>query len=201
MRPKTLCLAITLACGALCFAQPTRQTRPIDQQNSKLIVHVSKAGLFSAFADNHEIEAPISEGFIDEAAHRVRVVIESQRMKVLDPQLSADKRKEVQERMLGPEVLDVARFPQITFESAGVEQAGPDRMLVHGQLSLHGETHLVVVKVRTENERYLGTATFKQRDFGITPVSIAGGTVKVKNELRIEFDIRTSTHTATLISK
>jgi hypothetical protein len=32
----------------------------------------------------------------------------------------------------------------------------------------------------------------KQRDFGITPVSIAGGTVKVKNELTIDFDIRPS---------
>jgi hypothetical protein len=40
-------------------------------------------------------------------------VIQSQRMKVLDPQLSAEKRKEVQERMLGPDVLGVAvSYPQ-----------------------------------------------------------------------------------------
>jgi len=29
----------------------------------------------------------------------------------------------------------------------------------------------------------------KQTDFGIKPVTIAGGTVKVKDELTIEFDI------------
>jgi hypothetical protein len=29
----------------------------------------------------------------------------------------------------------------------------------------------------------------KQRDFGITPVSIGGGTIKVKDEVRIEFDV------------
>lgn len=29
----------------------------------------------------------------------------------------------------------------------------------------------------------------KQRDFGITPVTVAGGTVKVKDELKIDLDI------------
>jgi len=29
----------------------------------------------------------------------------------------------------------------------------------------------------------------KQHDFGITPISIAGGTVKVRDELKVEFDI------------
>jgi hypothetical protein len=29
----------------------------------------------------------------------------------------------------------------------------------------------------------------KQRDFGIEPVSVGGGTVKVKDELRVEFEI------------
>ena len=31
--------------------------------------------------------------------------------------------------------------------------------------------------------------SIKQRDYGITPISIAGGTVKVKDELAIEFEI------------
>jgi len=41
---------------------------------------------------------------------------------------------------------------------------------------------------QVENGGYAGRLALKQRDFGITPVSIAGGTVKVK-ELTIEFDI------------
>jgi polyisoprenoid-binding protein YceI len=133
------------------FVQAVGQTRTIDAHNSKLIVHVSKAGPFSAFGDNHEVEAPIAEGFVDEGARRVRFVVESQRLKVLDPQLSLDKRQQVQERMLGPDVLNVARFPRIIFESTGVEQAGPDRLLVHGQISLHGITRPVAVNVRAEN--------------------------------------------------
>src|SRR5438445_3900718 len=84
------------------------QSHPIDEKNSKVTVHVSKAGLFSGFGDNHEVEAPISEGFVDETKGMVGIVIDSRRMRVLDPQLPPDKRQQVQDRMLGPDVLDVA---------------------------------------------------------------------------------------------
>jgi hypothetical protein len=192
MRARNLARwALAIAASVPCFfAQAWGQTRPIDTRSSKLIVHVFKAGMFSAFGDNHDVEAPISEGSVDDRTRLVKFVIESQRMKVLDPQLAPDKRRQVQERMLGPDVLDVARFPQIKFESTSVEQVGPGRLLVRGQLSLHGLIRPVVVDVRTENGHYVGTSTFKQREFGITPVSVAGGTVKVKDELKIEFDVR-----------
>jgi hypothetical protein len=32
----------------------------------------------------------------------------------------------------------------------------------------------------------------KQSEFGITPISLAGGTVKVKDEMKIDFDIVTT---------
>lgn len=172
------------------------QARPIDSTGSKLIVHAFKTGLFSGFADNHEIEAPIVEGSIDESAQRANFVVESRSMKVLDPQLSDDKRRQVQQRMVGPEVLDVERFPKITFESTKVEQTGEGQFLVAGRLSLHGVTRPVSVKVRRESGRYLGSCSLKQRDFGIEPISIVGGTVKVKDELKIDFDIRTATQDA-----
>jgi polyisoprenoid-binding protein YceI len=152
--------------------------------------------LFSGLADNHDVEAPIVEGTIDEGASRVKFVIDARQMKALDPQLSTDKRRQVQERMLGPEVLDSSRFPRISFESTSVEPAGQDELLVKGKLSLHGVNRPVIAKVRKENGRYLGSCTLKQKDFGMTPISIAGGTVKVKDELKIEFDIRANTRIA-----
>lgn len=45
------------------------------------------------------------------------------------------------------------------------------------------------VEVILKDERYRGSATLEQTDFGITPVTVAGGTVKVKNEVRVESDI------------
>jgi hypothetical protein len=38
----------------------------------------------------------------------------------------------------------------------------------------------------------VGSATLNQKEFGIMAASIAGGIVKVKDELTIEFDIRLS---------
>jgi hypothetical protein len=171
------------------------QASAIDS-SSKLIIHAFKSGLFSGLADNHEIEAPISEGSIDENELRVRFVVESSAMKVLDPKLSEGKRKEVQDRMQGPEVLDSAHFPKITFESSKVERTDQGALQVEGRLSLHGVTRPITVSVRTENGHYVGTTTLSQREFGITPISIAGGTVKVKDELKIEFDIKTNAQSA-----
>ncbi|PYV49707.1 MAG: hypothetical protein DMG92_10160 [Acidobacteria bacterium] len=166
------------------------QVRQIDS-SSRLLVHAYKSGLFSGFADNHEIEAPISEGSVDEGGLQVKFSVEARRMKVLDPKLSADKRREVQERMEGPQVLDSARFPTITFESTKVERTDPGSLLVQGRLSLHGAARPISLTVKNEGGRYVGTCTLSQREFGITPISIAGGTVKVKDELKIEFDIKT----------
>src|SRR4029077_9156963 len=150
-----------------------------------------KSGLFSGFADNHEVEARIAKGSLDTKAGQLRLSVDSRQMRVLDPQLSSDKRQQVQERMLGPEVLDSIRCPEITFESTHVERALKGRIRVDGLLSLHGVTKPVSVLAQFENGRYTGRLALKQRHFGITPVSIAGGSVKVKDELMIEFDILT----------
>jgi hypothetical protein len=37
---------------------------------------------------------------------------------------------------------------------------------------------------------YIGNMTINQTDFGIRPVSAGGGTLKVKNELKIDVSIK-----------
>jgi polyisoprenoid-binding protein YceI len=175
-------VAATAALGA--------ESRPIDADRSTLTVFVYKSGLFSAFADDHIIRAPIASGSVsDDPPRAVEVVVRSARLEVLDPKLAADKRAEVQSRMLGPEVLDTLKYPDITFTSTAIEAAGPDRWTVTGRLTIHGQTRPTTFAVARQNGRYHGTVVVKQRDFEIQPISIAGGAVKVKDELKIEFDI------------
>src|SRR6185436_7704870 len=119
----------------------------------------------------------------------VQIVIDARRMRVLDSGLSAKDREAVQARMLGPEVLDVNRFARITFHSLAIQRVAADRWLVQGELGLHGHFNPLTVSVSLENGRYKGSATVRQSEFGITPISIAGGTVKVKDEVKIDFDI------------
>lgn len=161
----------------------------IDTGHSVVTIHVFKSGVFSGFAHNHEIAAPIAEGTVEVSKQRVSLRMDARSMRVLDPEVSESTRSEIQKTMQGSTVLDSERFPEITFQSTRVEQAGNGHWSVRGNLTLHGQTKPVTVDVTLKDGHYRGTATLKQRDFGMSPVSIAGGTVKVKDELKIEFDI------------
>jgi polyisoprenoid-binding protein YceI len=183
------CLALALTTTAA-TAVLRAESRPIDAARSTLTVFVYKSGLFSALADDHIIRAPIASGSISaDPPLAVDINVQSENLKVLDPALTADKRVDVQSRMLGPDVLDSRKYPDIVFTSTAIASTGPDRWTVTGRLSLHGETRQTTFSVVRQDGRYRGTVVVKQRDFGIKPISIAGGTVKVKDELKVEFDI------------
>ena len=91
--------------------------------------------------------------------------------------------------MLCAKVLEAEKFPEISFRSSKIERLGADKWAVQGDLSLHGQTRPVKVEVERQSGIYRGSATVLQKDFGIEPIRIAGGSVKVKNEVRIEFEI------------
>jgi polyisoprenoid-binding protein YceI len=182
--PGIIAGLLTWTCTAV--AQP----RSIDVENSGMTVRVSKAGLFSAFGHDHEIAAPITGGIADIQGRRVELRVNASMLRVRDADASDKDRQEIQKTMLGPEVLDVERYPQIVFRSAAVETAGAGSWTVPGELALHGQTRRITVQVREQDGHYVGTVPLKQSDFGIKPVKAAGGTVTVKDEVRIEFDIR-----------
>ncbi len=181
MRTLGLLLAIALAVPAW------GQVRAIDPSHSEVTLHVFRAGLFSFAGDNHEIRAPIAAGTLDVQARKVEFRIDARRLKVLDPQLAPDKRAEVQERMLGPEVLDVARYPEIVFHSTKVRSDGPGHLVITGLLTLRNRTEPVTVSAAFDGGTYRGSGSLKQTAFGIKPITIAGGTVKVKDEIKLDF--------------
>jgi polyisoprenoid-binding protein YceI len=112
-------------------------------------------------------------------------------MTVLDPDLAKEKRAEVQKRMLGPEVLDVATFPEIRFKSTAVQAMDEGRWRVEGDLELHGKKVPLKFEVTGTKERFRGSATVKQSSFGIKPIKAGGGTVNVKDEVKVDFEIVT----------
>jgi hypothetical protein len=190
LRAQNVLVIATVVCGLASAAPGSAEDRVIDAQRSTLTVRVFKSGLFRAFADDHIIQAPLMDGSLDDsAAPHVQIVIDARRMRVLDPGLSAKDRQEVQARMLGSEVLDVNRFQWISFHSVAIQRLDAGGWLVRGELDLHGQIHAILVNVLPEKSHYKGSVTLRQSDFGIVPISIAGGTVKVKDEIEIAFDI------------
>jgi polyisoprenoid-binding protein YceI len=161
----------------------------IDPEKSVMTVHVFKAGLFSAFGHEHEVRAPIQQGSFNEANPSVELTVDARKLRVVDKEISEKDRAQVQQDMLGPKVLDSEKFAEIRFHSTAVDSQGEGKWLVTGDLTLHGQTRPVKVHVERQNGRYKGTAELKQKDFGITPIVVGGGAVKVKNELRVDFDI------------
>lgn len=165
------------------------EAREIDGLHSTLTVHVYKSGFLSAFGHNHEIQAPIQLGQMTDCGESVELRVDARKLRVLDPEVSNGTRAQIQQTMLSTQVLDANRFPEIRFQSTGVEPKGPEHWIVHGNLALHGTEHPITVEVALKDDRYRGSATLKQTDFGITPVTVAGGTVKMKDEVKVEFEI------------
>ena len=99
---------------------------------------------------------------------------------------------------------DVAKFPTMTFKSTSVKKAG-DHYDVTGDLTLHGVTKPVVLKLEEPGKSQIGmdgksvhrgftaTTTINRTDFGLSwNGSLKSGDAMLGNDVRIELDIEGS---------
>ena len=194
-------VVLTMAAGIAGAAQTNQEFR-VDPAATSVIVHVGRAGLLKFAGHDHEVAAPGVEGRVsldssDPSRSRVAVQFDAKALKVTGKGEPAEDVAEVERTMLSDRVLDVARYPTISFESdrVAVQQrsAGSLTLRVDGRLTLHGVTKTVIIPVaaRLNGNRMTATgeATVRQSDFGIRPVSAGGGTVRVKDEVEVTFSI------------
>jgi hypothetical protein len=184
-------ITVVLTSACIVAAQP----RPIDLQKSGMTVRVLKAGVFSALGHDHEIAAPIAGGTVDFTSRRFELRCSAAEFGVRYSGVSDKDRYESQKTMLWPDVLEVDRYPQIVFQSTAAEPAGAGFWTVSGELTLHGQTKPVTVHAHERDGHYIGTALLKQSEFGIKPIKVGGGTVRVKDEIRVEFDVQLAQET------
>jgi polyisoprenoid-binding protein YceI len=176
--------------AALAVAVPSlAQAASIDVARSTVTVHVYKTGLFSGVAHNHVITARIASGSIDKEHRSVSLSFNANDLKVADTEGSQSDHQEIEATMKGETVLNVAQFPEISFQSKTVNVATPESYQAIGDLHLHGKTREVTIPVVFSGGVYKGSVHLKQTDFGITPIKIAGGAVRVKDEIEIDFEI------------
>ena len=118
---------------------------------------------------------------------------------VLDPKLSDSARREVQETMLGASQLDVSHFPHIDIWSRAVRPGDGDGSLkLETNVTLHGQTRVVEFPLTwSQNDKVLTIQGKKQlllRDFGIEPIRKFFGTIQVRNDFEVVYDIRLIRH-------
>ena len=182
---KLTCLLVLATATHLAAAQAV----DVDAGRSSITVKVDKTGLFSAFAHNHTIQAPIASGKLDTEKRAATLTFNAKEMKVLDEGVKDSERADIDQTMKSDKVLDVQRFPEIRFVSTSITTQDGGRFQVRGDLTLHGTTRPVEFPLSFAKDRYSGSVKIKQTDFGITPVTIAGGTVKVKDVIELVFEI------------
>lgn len=191
MRLRTLgfCTAI-VAAAPLVAQEKAAQEKAIDTQRSTITIHVGKSGLLSAAAHDHTVNAPISSGAILESGNqRVEFRVETAKMTVKpDPKIDASDQAMIQTHM-EEMTLETKKFPEITFRSSHVQKLAAGQWKVDGDLSLHGVTKPVSLTVKQDGDSWTTHTVLKQTDFGIKPISIGGGIIKVKNEVEIDFQI------------
>ena len=177
------------AASLLCALGASAQQHNVDAQKATLTIQVGKTGVFSGFGHEHQVRAPIHSGTADTGSHpAVEIHVDARQLRVIDKDASEKERAEVQQTMLGPEVLDSEHHQEIVFKSTAVESAGQDRWTLRGNLTMRGQTRPVTAQVTLKDGHYTGEAAVKQTDFGIKPPGKAG--VRAKDEVKIQFDIQ-----------
>jgi polyisoprenoid-binding protein YceI len=201
MKIKFANLFAMLALMALTATAQTK-TYTIAPSESSFWVFAGKAGLLSGFAHDHEIGVKSFSGKITippsgAASGSLQLDIEAKSLVVLDKKPSEEDKKKIFDAMHN-EVLESARHATIAFRSVSVSDLKPAggndySFTLNGDLTLHGVTKRIAVPVNlsvTPQElRAVGKYALKQTDYGIKPYSAAGGTIKVKNEVIVHFNI------------
>jgi hypothetical protein len=115
-----------LAASMVILAGPDQPEQAIDTERSFLAVHVGKAGLLSAAAHEHWVNAPIAGGTIaaDGSTPAVRFTVDARRLSVRPEKGVTDKdRAEVQSNMQS-KVLESNMYPDIVFKSTEIRRTG-----------------------------------------------------------------------------
>jgi polyisoprenoid-binding protein YceI len=178
---------------------PTPAVYNIDAAKSRIELAVFRSGLLKIAGHDHVIEVRDFSGVVrcnslkvDDSS--VILNIESRSLVVVDPGASEKEREEVQATMLGAQVLNTPQFPKIQFRSTSISRVsnnGEDFVLT-GQLLLHGVDKQIAFPMHSHREQNLlrasGTVTLAQTDFGIEPIKIGLGMIRVADKVQIKFD-------------
>jgi polyisoprenoid-binding protein YceI len=187
------------------IAAPTSETGLLRYRlapaQSKFIVQAFAEGLFSAFGHDPVLdikdftgEVQFMPGSFESASVKLTIKADSI---VLSNDVKEKDRIEIEQTMR-EQVLEISKYPEIVFVSSNISVTrlaeGRYRARVIGDLTFHGATQKNLwitseVTFSGESLRAKGDFSLKQTDFGIKPFSAAGGTIKLKNELKFSFDI------------
>jgi polyisoprenoid-binding protein YceI len=172
----------------------------VDPKQSQFMAHTGSGGVFGAFGHKHDIAIQDFSGEVQFSSEKpelssLQLAIKADSLVVTEKVSEKDKLQI--EHDMREKVLETNRFPEITFKGTAVSAIkaanGIYDVKIMGTLSLHGVSHEIPLnaQVSLEENRLTAKGVFlvKQTDYQIKPISVGGGAIKVKNEVKLTFDI------------
>lgn len=173
----------------------------IDLSASTITVTIFQEGLLSRIRPTNAIAVKNFAGRValgpeSETRAAVEVDVEAASFTNVDKEISEVERKEIN-TVIHEKVLESARFPQITFRGAAIQdlkrKGDKEDFILEGDLTLRAVTRRVAVpmsvRIAGGQLRAIGEGTLKQSDFGITPYAAAFGLIKIRDEVKIAFNV------------
>lgn len=172
----------------------------LDPTHSQFTVQAFASGMLSFLGHNPTFAVRDYQGEIgfdpaEAAGASLRITVQAASLQLVD-NVSAGDRRQIEDTMRG-ETLETTAFPQIVFESSEVA-AGPAKgderpVRVTGRMTLHGVTQSLsvdaVLTLYSDGVRLAGEFLLRQSDFRLRPVVALGGTLRLKDPLRVSFNL------------
>ena len=181
-------------------ASPQTAVYKLDAARSKFMIRAFAGGLLWFRGHDHFVqardfagEARLTPGSVSPAALNlsVRAASLAETREVFNAQ-----QKQIIDAELRDIVLEPDKYPEITFKSTDVSveaRGGLFRVKLGGDLTLRGVTRRVVIPAEVTLEgdslRARGEFTVKRSDFKVPATSAFHGTVRVRDRLKVSFDI------------
>jgi polyisoprenoid-binding protein YceI len=171
-----------------------------DPRASQFTVRVSSGGLLSAFGHSPTITirdysgaAEVNSEHLEQSS--LKLTIQAASLTVQDD-ISDKDRREI-ERTMQQDILETPAYPEIVYECSSVTASetaeGQYSVTLNGDLTLHGVTRSQPVSARVTLDgtslRAFGNFSLLQTDYDLKLASVAGGALKVKDELKFSFNI------------
>jgi polyisoprenoid-binding protein YceI len=172
----------------------------IDGRSSRFTVRAFVTGLLSAMGHSPTIAVRDLSGELKFSPEKLeagslKMIVKLSSLTVQDDISSKDLHE--MERLMNQEVLETSKFPEVIYEAAAISVTKMADTLysatLRGNLTLHGVSRSLPINTRVallgSMLRASGDFSLNQTDYDIKPVSVAGGALKLKDELKFSFEI------------
>jgi polyisoprenoid-binding protein YceI len=184
-----------LATAAALMAEPA-EYRFEPHPGGRFALEVHKTGLMSGKKHLFVFDRYSGVLHYDPAAPgsaRIEFAIEAASIVVKDDWVSDKDRVKIREEA-EKNMLDIARFKEIRFNSTSVAKTDDGGYRVQGELAIRNQSKPVTVLVKVTPEaggalRFDGAAVVRLKDYGLKPPSAALGLVGTKNEMDAAFTL------------